>query len=70
MMWTYFPSVLLQGDRPPLRVLDLEGVKILGLPPLHQLRLQEEQAADADRHAQQHRQLLRFRVGGLGRVAP
>ncbi len=42
MMWTYFASVLLQRDRPPLRVLHLERVKIFWFSRLHQLRLQEE----------------------------
>ena len=70
MMWTYFSSVLLQRHRPPLRVFDLERVEIRRFSGLHQLRLQEEQTPDTDRHAQQHPQLLRFRVGGLGRVAP
>lgn len=68
--WTYFPSVLLQEDRPPLRVFHLESVEVDGLPRLEQLRLQEEEAADADRHAQQHGQLLGFGVGGPSRVAP
>lgn len=70
MMWTYFSSVLLQGDRPPLRVFHLERVKILRLPRFHQLSLQEEQTPHADCHAQQDRQLFSFRVGGFGRVAP
>lgn len=70
MMWTYFSSVLLQEDRPPLRVFHLESVKVDGLPRLEQLRLQEEQTADADRHAQQHGQLPGFGVGGPARVAP
>lgn len=69
-LWTYFSSVLLQEERPPLRVLHLEGVKVDGLPRLEQLRLQEEQAAHADCHAEQHGQLLGFGVGGPGRVAP
>lgn len=70
MMWTYFSSVLLQRHRPALRVFDLEGVKVDGFPRLQQLCLQEEQAADTDRHAQQDPQLLGFGVGGPGRVAP
>lgn len=70
MMWTYFSSVLLQQHRPPLRVFHLERVKVDGLPRLEQLRLQEEEAADTHRHAQQHGQLLGFRVGRPARVAP
>ena len=69
-MWTYFSSVLLQRDRPPLRVLHLVRVKVFGFPRLHQQRLQEEQAAHTHRHAQQHRQPLGSGAGGLGGVAP
>lgn len=69
-MWTYFSSVLLQRHRPPLRVFDLERIKVSGSSGLH-LGLQEEQAPHTHRHAQQHRQLLLgFGVGGPGRVAP
>lgn len=70
MMWTYFSSVLIQRHRPPLRVLYVEGIKIDRFPRLHQLRLEEEQAAHTDRHAQQDGHLLGFWVGGLRRVAP
>lgn len=70
MMWTYFPSVLLQRDRPPLRVLHLEGIKVRGSPRLQQLRLKEEQTPHTDRHTQQDGQFLGFGVGGPGRVAP
>lgn len=42
MMWTHFPSVLLQRHRPALRVFHLEGVKVGRFSGLRQLRLQEE----------------------------
>lgn len=69
-MWTYFSSVLLQRDGPPLCVPHVERVKVGRSPGLHQLRLQEEQAAHADRHAQQDPQPLRSGAGGPDRVAP
>lgn len=70
MMWTYFSSVPLQRNHPPLRVFDLERIKVRRFSRLQQLRLQQEQTAHTDCHAQQDRQLLRFWVGGPGRVAP
>lgn len=42
MMWTYFSSVLLKRDRPPLRVFHLERIKIHRSSRLHQLRLEEK----------------------------
>lgn len=42
MMWTYFSSVLLKRDRPPLRVFHLERIKIRRSSRLHQLRLEEK----------------------------
>lgn len=51
-MWTYFPSVLLQRHRPPLRVFHLKRVKISWFPRLHKLSLQEKQTPDPYCHAQ------------------
>lgn len=68
MMWTYFPSVLLQGDRLPLRVFHLKGIKVLRFSGSHQLGLQEEQTAHTDRHAQQNPQPYSSGAGGPGGI--
>lgn len=68
MMWTYFPSVLLQGYRPPLCVFHLKRIKVLLFSWFHQVRLQEEQTSHTYCHAHQDPKPFYSGFGGLGGI--